>query len=48
MMLNFPEIVPKNINVYDCGSREDEGDLYEIIFLDTNGEGVGGGYRLPG
>ena len=21
---------------------------YMIIFLDTNGEGVGGGYRLPG
>ena len=40
MMSDFPEIVPRIVN--DCGSRDDEGDLYVIIFLDTNGEGVGG------
>ena len=32
MMLNFPEIIP--INVYECGSRDHEGELYVIIFLD--------------
>ena len=32
MMFNFPEIVPRN--VYDCGSRDHEGELYVIIFLD--------------
>ena len=30
------------------GSRDHEGELYVIIFLDIKGEGVGRGYRLPG
>ena len=44
MMFNFPEIVPRN--VYDCGSRDHEGELsvYNIL----GHQGVGGGYRLPG
>ena len=46
IMLNFPEIVPRNM--YHCGSKDDEGDLYVIIFLDINGEGVGEGYCLAG
>ena len=37
MMLNFSEIVPRN--VYNCGSRNHEGELYVIIFLDIKGEG---------
>ena len=32
MMFDFPEIVPRN--VYDCGSRDHEGDLYVIISFD--------------
>ena len=32
--------MPRNVN--DCGSRDDEENLYVIILLDTNGEGVGG------
>ena len=32
MMFNFPEIVPRN--VYECGSKDHEGELYVIIFLD--------------
>ena len=32
MMFHFPEIVPRN--VYDCGSRDHEGELYVIISLD--------------
>ena len=31
-MFNFPEIVPRN--VYECGSRGHEGELYVIILLD--------------
>ena len=31
-MFNIPEIVPRN--VYDCGSRDREGELYVIISLD--------------
>ena len=37
--LNLPEICLEM-----CGSRDDEGDL----ILGHQGEGVGGGYRLPG
>ena len=37
MMSNFPEIVHRN--VYNCGSRDHEGEKRE---------GVGGGYCLPG
>ena len=32
MMFNFPEIVPRNL--YECCSRDHEGELYVIIFLD--------------
>ena len=46
MMFNFPEIVLRN--VYNCGSRDYEGEFYVIIFLDIKGVGVGGGYRRPG
>ena len=45
MMWNFPEIVPRN--VYNCGSRDDESNLYVIIFLDTNAVGGGGGGGIP-
>ena len=31
--VEFPVIVPKNINVYDCGSRDDEGDLYVHYYI---------------
>ena len=31
-MFNFPEIVPRNVS--DCGSRDHEGELCVIIFLD--------------
>ena len=35
MMFKFPEIVPRNWeNLYECGSRDHEGELYVIIFLD--------------
>ena len=37
MMLNFHGIVPRN--VYACGSKDHEGQLYVIIFLDIKGEG---------
>ena len=36
MMINFPENVPRN--VYDCCSRDHEGELY-VIFLDIKKEG---------
>ena len=45
MMFNFPEIVLRN--VYNCGSRDHERELFVTIFLDIKGKGVGGGYRLP-
>ena len=35
LMFNFPEIFTKN--VYDCGSKDHEGDLCVIINLDIKG-----------
>ena len=42
MMFNFAEIVPRNM--YDCSSRDHEGELYVIIwFGHQGGWGMGGG-----
>ena len=44
-MLNFPEIVPRN--VYDCGSSDDEEEFCHNI-LEHQGEVVEEEYFLPG
>ena len=44
MMFNFSEIVPRNL--YDCGSRDHEGELYSPCDNMLGHQGVGGGYRL--
>ena len=45
MMLNSPEIVPRN--VYDCCSRDDEGDWYVINILGHQWGGCGRGTPPP-